>query len=666
MTHPEITVGDYLVCKESKGNVYGSTTDLEIVKVTRRTDSTSLMVEIILTVDPSNYKKEVIGEKFGIHRRNFDIVRKFSDLPENIRKGLSSGKFTGNVPKQFIPGFAEISSTTHVDKLGTGVKIGNFILGQSGSLYKVIELLPDGKCKVEFFLDKVVQETFTLSNFTVCSKWDPTYALGDEVLLRNDTTKKIVTKVVVYQKGTSSECIKYLVMCTATRKTYYARATELSKFSYKKSEMFPDFSNGYGYKKDADSSIKRSMASCKKKLHGKKTPVADRVDERLFKKGFYAVIAALKSDLVGEIIYLGKDSNFKALPQDLMSLNGKIIAKDTVSYTPISQVPYSLGPILLDDYLVDSEQICTVDRIKYDKSTSVIVITSTVKGVASTLSLESFNEFVANAKAAANKTKLNTEKQGKKVMKTSAKVPAMQKMMDKMFKKVDNVVLDMATGGVGIRRGDSIYSLSMEMVEETPEYCVGENMFEQLSFDIPAFAQATPLANVKAGDLVLNASGAPHGWAIKINEKSMKVLKMDGSVTNVVPSKVLMMGSGQTVMVVSSLASGQMNNMLPMLMLMEEKGSDGSSLEKILPFMMMQGMGGASAEGNPMGNMMSNPMMMMMMLKDDDSEGMFSDPMMMMAMSGMFGGAPASGEQAANPMGGMMANPLMMMMMLKK
>lgn len=106
MTHPEITIGDYLVCKESKGNVYGSTTDLEIVKVTRRTDSTSLMVEIILTVDPSDYKKEVIGEKFGIHRRNFDIVRKFSDLPENIRKGLSSGKFTGNVPKQFIPGFA--------------------------------------------------------------------------------------------------------------------------------------------------------------------------------------------------------------------------------------------------------------------------------------------------------------------------------------------------------------------------------------------------------------------------------------------------------------------------------------------------------------------------------------------------------------------------------
>lgn len=370
---------------------------------------------------------------------------------------------------------------------------------------------------------------------------------------------------------------------------------------------------------------------------------------RYFSEGFHYVDRVFEnkeSDLIGEIFFVGRDSN---LSKDVLSLNGEIIPTLSIKTKKLDEeIPFALGNLYSPTW---SENLLgEIKSIKYHHGTSSVRVAMSVDGRLRTWSLENFKKHVADNNIS-NKS-IKTEK-GKIVMKTSA----MQKMMDRMFKKVTGVVLDAMTGGVGVRRGDSVYSLSSEEVDGKTEYSVGENLFEQLSFDVPAFAQATPLSKVKVTDLVLNASGAPHGWVIKVNDKSMKVLKMDGTVATTVPSKVLMMGAGQTVMVVSSLATGQMSNMLPLLMLMEEKGGKGSdSLDKLLPLMMMSNNGDMSG----MDSMMSNPMMLMALMGDDDT---FSDPMMMMAMSGMFG-QPQQEAQQGGMFGGM--NPMMAMMLLKK
>lgn len=634
MSHIIFKEGDYLVARKEANSRYSWTTTTELMVVTadKKSGDGSVKVKPILTVSKGEIKKKPVrqGSVTDVGASRFKIANSYDDLTEELKKGLKDGDFFGKLPPKFVP--FEIEEIC--DFYGDPIKVGDFVIGASNTLYEVEKLHPDNVFETKIFLGELVPEKLRGLNFTACKKWNPFYKLGDEVFVDGRSTKYIVSRVSV-KKDSSGESLLYQVYNTETKRYFLYNMRDLSRY----------------YKKDSA-----------KEGSKKKTPIKDKVDERVFRKGFFGVISsAYEKGLVGEIIYLNKDTKFKDMPEDVMSLNGKVFKKDTVSYTPITDVPYTRGPVLTDDYDVDAEKICTINSIIYNKTTSSIDIGYIVDKVSRVSSIGAFGYFLADAVA---KAKLNnSEKQGKKTMKTAPKVTAMQKMMDKMFKKVENVVLDMATGGVGIRRGDSIFSLSSEKVDDKTEYCVGENMFEQLSFDIPAFAQATPLTKVKEGDLVLNASGAPHGWAIKINEKSMKVLKMDGSVSNVVPSKVLMMGAGQTVMVVSSLGGDQMGNMLPMLMLMDEKGSDGSALDKLLPLMMMQGMGG----DNPMGGMMSNPMMMMMMLKDDDTEGLFSDPMMMMAMSGMMGGGAAQGDSAqAGMMGGMMGNPLMMMMLLKK
>lgn len=653
-----LMVGDY-VTHISGECAYGFTTRDTILEVLEVVSDQFLRVKVIGT----SGDECDIGAPARVSTASFEKLESYEDLPSGIRKAAAVGKFYGTIPEKLIP----FGVSEHLDKNGVDVNVGKYILGASKNLYKVKELLPYGKCKAEIYLGKVVDEVFTLSNFVVWNRWSPIYSIGDEVCVNGNAAKHIVTRVTVHQSGTTAESLKYQLFCKESGRTCYYKSIDISRYKKPKTsipDIIPDSGGAYGM--SLSDETKDSMARCKGKLRYKKSSSAEtHTENRLFRKGFFAIIIASNlNKVLSEIVYVDKVTRFKDLPKELLTLSGKVFEKRSVSsYIPISEVPYAIGDLWLDPYDI-STKVCTIKSIYYRRATSDVVLTYSESGVTRTKTLEKFNEFVADAKAKSNEIKNQSEKQGKKIMKTATKkVNPMQKMMDKMFKKVEGVVLDMTTGGVGVKRGESIYSLTTDVVEDKPEYCVGENMFEQLSFDIPAFAQSTPLTQVNEGDLVLSATGVPHGWAIKVNEKSLKVLKLDGAVTNVVPSKVLMMGAGQSVMVVKSLGGDQMGNMLPMLMLMEEKGSDGSSLDKMLPMMMMMGgmgaTGGEAGAANPMANMMSNPMMMMAMMRDGDSEGLLDDPLMLMAMSGMMGG-----QQSGGMMGGM--NPMMMMMLLKK
>ena len=189
-----------------------------------------------------------------------------------------------------------------------------------------------------------------------------------------------------------------------------------------------------------------------------------------------------------------------------------------------------------------------------------------------------------------------------------------EKLTSRMFRKVDDAVWDMTTGIIGLKRNDSVYSLTGTSDKDAQ---ITENLFASLSVPVPAFAQQIPLAQVAFGDLVYGDKAAL-GWVIKTTPRTVTVMTPHGTTSTLTPRKVQMFGTGgDTLLVLRSLISmaggqdglmGMQSSMLPMLMLMGDKADD-NMLQTML---MMQMFSGNAGGANPMSSM--NPMMLMMLM----------------------------------------------------
>ena len=197
---------------------------------------------------------------------------------------------------------------------------------------------------------------------------------------------------------------------------------------------------------------------------------------------------------------------------------------------------------------------------------------------------------------------------------------------DHMFKKVDGVVWDMMSGQLGILKEDSggIVSICLGEIEcgEAVDAQISLNVFEGMSFPIPAFAQSTPLANVQVGDLIYSSSNK--GWVIKVphgSSKTFQIMKTDGTCVRWVPPKTQILGFDSGIMVVKSLISmlpggqnqlGDMKVMLMPLLASKLLGDTGDSnsgaimnLEEFLPVMLMSQMAGGDNSNQGMSMMMN-------------------------------------------------------------
>lgn len=203
--------------------------------------------------------------------------------------------------------------------------------------------------------------------------------------------------------------------------------------------------------------------------------------------------------------------------------------------------------------------------------------------------------------------------------------------MNRMFRQVNDVVWDMMSGKMGVSTKEGIMTLDDS---DTENPCVSLNMFDAFGMGVPAFAQNTPIDQVKAGDLLVGSKEII-GWVVTVNDggKSFQMLKPSGTISKWVPPKVQMLGFDSGVMVVRSLLNllptgtgglSQMQNMLQMMMFM---GDGEVNFEKIMPMMLMSQMtapAGGSDAANPMTQMM--PMMMFMnMMKGDGGSNPMSN-----------------------------------------
>lgn len=215
----------------------------------------------------------------------------------------------------------------------------------------------------------------------------------------------------------------------------------------------------------------------------------------------------------------------------------------------------------------------------------------------------------------------------------------MEKLQDRMFKKVNNVVWDMQTGSLGVETDEGIASL----VGEGEDAEISYNIFTEMAMPIPAFAQSTSLENVKVGDIiqyknkvkgwviavdhkpatpqVLNADGSVKAEA-KSETRKFKMMKPDGMSGNWTPPKVSMLGMGTGgVMVVQSLLTmlpggengleGMQKSLMPLMMMGGEE-----SMDEMLPMLLMSQMSGSGD-----GNSMLNTMMLMKMMGRSGKSG---------------------------------------------
>lgn len=210
------------------------------------------------------------------------------------------------------------------------------------------------------------------------------------------------------------------------------------------------------------------------------------------------------------------------------------------------------------------------------------------------------------------------------------------KFVNRMFRRVANVVWDPMSGGIGLKTNDGVYTLA---VDEEGAAQVTVNPLD-LSVALPAFALNTKIEQVEQGDVIVG-SDRILGWAIDKTASSIKLLDTNGMTKNYTPPKVAVLGQ-DGVLVVKNLFSvtggeGGFQQMLPMLMMF---GGEEGKLEKVLPFMLMGQMNqaGGQAAANPMASMLP-----LLLMKEGGLGGGKIDPMMLMAMSGGFG-------TGANPM----------------
>lgn len=216
--------------------------------------------------------------------------------------------------------------------------------------------------------------------------------------------------------------------------------------------------------------------------------------------------------------------------------------------------------------------------------------------------------------------------------------PGANKFMDRMFRKADGVVWDLMSGQIGVQTSEGIVTL----VGEGEDARVNINLLDEFGIALPAFAQSTPIDQIKVGDIIYKGARdkiffvvgtveakPPAAKTVKATAavaapevKKFRVMSLEGTETTWTPPKTTILGFDSGVMVLRSLMNllptgdkglNQMQGMLMPLMMMSG-GDLGGDLDSMVPMMLMSQMGGGDAGG--MGNMMQMMFMMKMMNKD--------------------------------------------------
>lgn len=192
-----------------------------------------------------------------------------------------------------------------------------------------------------------------------------------------------------------------------------------------------------------------------------------------------------------------------------------------------------------------------------------------------------------------------------------------EKLVNRFFRRVDNVLWDLMTGKVGVKTSNDEIA-TLDGVGDDAQVTV--NPFAEFGVPLPAFAQNTPVANIKEGDLIYSNKKIM-GWVVRVpaeGQKAFRLLRPDGTRGEWRPPKVQSLGldlSGAMVLrsLMNTLPDGGLGNLqgtlLPLMMM---GGGDFGDIEGMLPMLLMSQCG---IVGNDGGNGTTNMLQMMLMMK---------------------------------------------------
>lgn len=221
-----------------------------------------------------------------------------------------------------------------------------------------------------------------------------------------------------------------------------------------------------------------------------------------------------------------------------------------------------------------------------------------------------------------------------------------EKIIGGMLKR-SNSVIDLATGLAGIRTAEGIATFKDDVLSVNP--------VELFTAEVPAFAFPTKPADVKVGDIYVNAEGVSVGWVVSTGERgeALRVVDTSGSETAIRPVKNALTGNAGVFIVrpLFDLGGGDSANplasVLPLIALSGGDGLEGDKIGLLIAMSMMNG-GGASG--------LSNMLPMLLLSGRGGASGAGGiDPIALMALSGGLG-ANAAGD-GLNPF----SNPMMML-----
>lgn len=209
------------------------------------------------------------------------------------------------------------------------------------------------------------------------------------------------------------------------------------------------------------------------------------------------------------------------------------------------------------------------------------------------------------------------------------------KFIRDLFREENNVVWDLATGTVGIKTKDGVFSgqvvTEAEDEVETSYIQISQNVLEDFSMPIPAFSMKIPAADVKVGDII--SSENIIGFVEKVHGEGsfFDVRKLNGQLTSDYrPPKVNIALTDGDVRVIRNLlnfggntseqGAGFLGNLQSNpLLLATIMGGKSEKLKDILPILLLGGLNQGSNSNGFGGNMLQTIMMMKMFDKGKDS-----------------------------------------------
>jgi hypothetical protein len=213
----------------------------------------------------------------------------------------------------------------------------------------------------------------------------------------------------------------------------------------------------------------------------------------------------------------------------------------------------------------------------------------------------------------------------------------LEKLMEDLFYEVQDVVVDLQSGRVGVKFEDGIYSY-VAGATPTAKGKVTKSPFVDLAVELPAFVMPVPPTDLKPGDILILADDS---WVFfsslvkkedDADEVSFKGIEIQSGkhVTVTSPVNVLLGNKGIKAVrtAIGGLGGANTASLLPLLLM-----KDGGDTDSLLPLLLLSG-GGGLGSPDKIGGLDSKALLPLLLMGGKGKSGSLKKLLPLLLMGG--------------------------------